>query len=289
MTELTAFQRKIADFFPEISLCFEEPLKNHTSFRIGGPAEVMAFPKNSGELGQLLNKSVLLDCKPVILGAGTNVLAPDEGLRGLVICLKDCLDGLVRVGKVRAIGASAMYGYQFMNMQHIAEQHGWTPFSVMENHYNLLYREDERELIPICKQMQVSLMPYSSLAAGHLARRTWRSDSLRGKTDRVAMGKYDRSEQEDMKIVERVYELSERYGVKMQQIALAWEWAKGVATPIVGATKTKYLDDAVGALAVSLTEEDIAYLEEPYIPHRVVGAILENPPQGVVLLDEKNE
>lgn len=103
------------------------------------------------------------------------------------------------------------------------------------------------------------------------------------------MGKYDRSEQEDMKIVERVYELSERYGVKMQQIALAWEWAKGVATPIVGATKTKYLDDAVGALAVSLTEEDIAYLEEPYIPHRVVGAILENPPQGVVLLDEKNE
>ena len=83
-----------------------------------------------------------------------------------------------------------------------------------------------------------------------------------------------------MKIVERVYELSERYGVKMQQIALAWEWAKGVATPIVGATKTKYLDDAVGALAVSLTEEDIAYLEEPYIPHRVVGAILENPPQG---------
>lgn len=201
----------------------------------------------------------------------------------------EALDGLVRVGKVRAIGASAMYGYQFMKMQHIAEQHGWTPFSVMENHYNLLYREDERELIPICKQMQVSLMPYSSLAAGHLARRTWRSDSLRGKTDRVAMGKYDRSEQEDMKIVERVYELSERYGVKMQQIALAWEWAKGVATPIVGATKTKYLDDAVGALAVSLTEEDIAYLEEPYIPHRVVGAILENPPQGVVLLDEKNE
>lgn len=182
-----------------------------------------------------------------------------------------------------------MYGYQFMNMQHIAEQHGWTPFSVMENHYNLLYREDERELILICKQMQVSLMPYSPLAAGHLARRTWRSDSLRGKTDRVAMGKYDRSEQENMKIVERVYELSERYGVKMQQIALAWEWAKGVATPIVGATKTKYLDDAVGALAVSLTEEDIAYLEEPYIPHRVVGAILENPPQGVVLLDEKNE
>ena len=110
MTELTAFQRKIADFFPEISLCFEEPLKNHTSFRIGGPAEVMAFPKNSGELEQLLNKSVLLDCKPVILGAGTNVLAPDEGLRGLVICLKDCLDGLVRVDEthIRAMAGVTM-------------------------------------------------------------------------------------------------------------------------------------------------------------------------------------
>lgn len=201
----------------------------------------------------------------------------------------EALDGLVRAGKVRALGASAMYGYQFMNMQHAAKMHGWTPFSVMENHYNLLYREDERELIPICRQMQVSLMPYSPLAAGHLTRRTWQSDSLRSRTDRVAMGKYDRTEKEDIKIVERVYELSQRYGVKMQQIALAWEWAKGVAAPIVGATKAKYLDDAAGAFSVSLTNEDIAYLEEPYIPHPIVGAIRENPPQGVVLLDEKKD
>ena len=105
--------------------------------------------------------------------------------------------------------------------------------------------------------------------------------------DRVAMGKYDRTEEQDMQIVLRVQELAERYGVKMQQIVLAWHWAKGVASPIIGATKARYLDDAVGALAVKLTAEDIAYLEEPYLPHRVVGAIDRNPADGVMLLDEK--
>ena len=199
----------------------------------------------------------------------------------------EALHDLVKAGKVRAIGASAMYGYQFYNMQQTAKDHGWTPFSTMENHYNLLYREDEREMIPICRQMNVSLMPYSPLAAGHLARPTWKSDSLRGKTDRVAMGKYDRMEAADMLIVNRVHELAEKYQCKMSQIAIAWHWAKGVAAPIIGATKTSYLDDAAGALKVQLTQEDIAYLEEPYVPHPIVGAINQNPPQGVVLLDEK--
>ena len=101
------------------------------------------------------------------------------------------------------------------------------------------------------------------------------------------MGKYDRTEEQDMQIVARVHELAEKYGVKMQQVALAWYWAKGVASPIVGATKTRYLDDAAGALNVKLTDEDIAYLEEPYIPHRIVGAIDRNPADGVILLDEK--
>ena len=104
----------------------------------------------------------------------------------------EALHDLVKAGKVRALGASAMYGYQFYNMQLAARDNNWTPFSVMEDHYNLLYREDERELIPICNQMNVSRMPYSPLAAGHLARPQWKSDSLRGKTDRVAVGKYDR-------------------------------------------------------------------------------------------------
>lgn len=199
----------------------------------------------------------------------------------------EALNDLVVSGKVRAIGASAMYGYQFYNMQMVARDHGWAPFVAMENHYNLLYREDERELIPICRQMNVSLMPYSPLAAGHLTRPQWNSDSLRSQTDRVAMGKYDHAQKQDMEIVRRVQALSEKYGVKMQQVALAWEWAKGVTAPIIGATKAAHFDDAAGAFDLHLTAEDIAYLEEPYVPHKIVGAIDQNPADGVMLLDVK--
>ena len=120
------------------------------------------------------------------------------------------LNDLVKAGKVRALGASAMYGYQFYNMQLCARDNNLTPFSAMENHYNLLYREDEHELIPICKQMGVSLMPYSSLAAGHLARPTWQRSSKRSKTDRVAKGKYDKMEKYDIEIVNRVNELANK-------------------------------------------------------------------------------
>jgi len=199
----------------------------------------------------------------------------------------EALNDLVKTGKVRALGASAMYGYQFHNMQLVAKEHGWTPFSTMENHYNLLYREDERELIPICKQMNVSLMPYSPLAAGHLTRPSWNSDSLRSRTDRVAMGKYDRMEEQDLKVVQRVHELAQKHQCKMSQIALAWHWTKGVTAPIIGATKPQYMDDAAEALNIHLTLEEVTYLEEMYVPHPIVGAIDKNPPQGVVLLDEK--
>lgn len=199
----------------------------------------------------------------------------------------EALNSLVKAGKVRALGASAMYGYQFYNMQQVAREHGWAQFEAMENHYNLLYREDERELIPICKQMGVSLIPYSPLAAGHLTRPCWNTDTLRSKTDRVAMGKYDHCQEQDMQIVKRVHELANYYGVKMQQIALAWHWAKDVTAPIIGVTKANHLDDAVDALKVKLTDADIAYLEEPYLPHKIVGAIDCNPAEGVMLLDEK--
>lgn len=199
----------------------------------------------------------------------------------------EALHDLVKTGKVRALGASAMYGYQFYNMQLAAKEHGWTPFSAMENHYNLLYREDERELIPICRQMGVSLMPYSPLAAGHLTRPDWESDSLRGRTDRVARGKYDRMEEQDMGIVKRVAQMAGEHDCSMAQIALAWHWAKGVAAPIIGATKAEYFDTAADALQIKLTEDEIAYLEEPYVPHPIVGAIDKNPEQGVMLLDEK--
>ncbi len=197
------------------------------------------------------------------------------------------LNDLVKAGKVRAIGASAMYGYQFQNMQQVAKDNGWAQFQTMENHYNLLYREDERELIPICKQWGVSLMPYSPLAAGHLSHREWQVNTLRSQTDRVAMGKYDKAESKDVGIVARVDELAKKYNVSMSQIALAWQWAKGVMAPIVGSTKASHLDAAVEALAIKLTDEDVHYLEELYVPHEIVGAINHNPAQGTVLIDEK--
>ncbi len=197
------------------------------------------------------------------------------------------LDELVKVGKVRALGASAMYGYQFYNMQLTARDHGWTAFSAMENHYNLLYREDERELIPICKQMGVTLMPYSPLAGGHLTRPTWEGSSLRGQTDKVVRGKYDRMQKADIKIIDRVAELSNRKGCSMSQVALAWLWSKGVQSPIIGATKTRYIDEAVDALKIELSADELLYLEQCYEPHPIVGAISTNPPEGVMLLDEK--
>ncbi|MBI0153933.1 oxidoreductase [Gilliamella apis] len=183
------------------------------------------------------------------------------------------LHHLVQSGKVRALGASAMYGYQFYNMQLVAKQNGWTTFVSMQNHYNLLYREDERELIPVCKQFNVSLTPYSPLAAGRLSRLEWQTNTLRSKTDKTAVAKYDSTQQIDMNIVKRVNEIAQKYAVTMTQVALAWQFAKGVASPIIGATKTLYLDDAVGALKLSLTKDDIAYLEELYLPHRIVGAL----------------
>jgi aryl-alcohol dehydrogenase-like predicted oxidoreductase len=185
----------------------------------------------------------------------------------------EALDSLVKAGKVRALGASAMYGYQFYNMQLAAERNGWTPFVSMQNHYNLLYREDERELIPICKQQNVALTPYSPLAAGRLSRLEWETDTIRSQTDKTAVSKYDSTQQTDYTIVQRVHELAEKYGAAMTQISLAWQFAKGVTAPIVGATKAKYFDDAVGAFDLKLTETDIVCLEEPYIPHKIVGAL----------------
>lgn len=185
----------------------------------------------------------------------------------------EALDSLVKAGKVRALGASAMYGYQFHNMQLAAEKNGWTTFVSMQNHYNLLYREDERELIPICRQQNVSLTPYSPLAAGRLSRLEWKSDTKRSQTDKTAISKYDSMQELDYPIVLRVHELAKKYGATMTQISLAWQLAKGVASPIIGATKVKYFDDAAGAFNVKLLEEDIRYLEELYMPHKIVGAL----------------
>ena len=165
-----------------------------------------------------------------------------------------------------------MYGYQFYNMQLAAERNGWTKFVSMQNHYNLLYREDERELIPVCEQMHVSRTPYCPLAAGRLARPGWDADTLRSRTDKTAAETYDGTRSQDTPIVLRVHSLAEKYGATMAQIALAWHYAKGVAAPVIGATQPEHLEEVAGALQIRLTPEDVAFLEEPYVPHKISGA-----------------
>lgn len=183
------------------------------------------------------------------------------------------LHSLVQAGKVRALGASAMYGYQFMNLQLLAEKNGWTKFVSMQNHYNLIYREDERELIPVCKQWDVVLTPYSPLARGHLCRPTWKSGSKRDLTDKITMGHYDATEAANMLIVQRVQELALKYDVTMAQVAIAWQFAKGVTAPIIGAAKLEHLQDAVKGSERKLTDEDVKYLEEKYVAHELKGMV----------------
>ena len=182
------------------------------------------------------------------------------------------LDELVRAGKVRALGASAMYGYQFHNLQLATERNGWTMLSTLQNHYNLLYREDERELIPVARQYGVSLIPYSPLAGGHLTHRGWESGTKRSDTDTNMRKKYDGMKHDDLPIIERVAEVAERLGVTMTEVALAWLLKRGVAAPIVGATKVPHFDAAVRAVDLRLSDEDAACLEELYKPHRISGA-----------------
>lgn len=185
----------------------------------------------------------------------------------------EALHDLIKAGKVRYIGASAMYAWQFQKAQYVAEKHGWTKFISMQNHYNLLYREDERELVPLCKDMKVALTPYSPLAAGRLTR-DWSATTKRFESDKIAKDKYDSTMEQDKQIVERVATLAETKGVKRVQIALAWLLHKNpVVAPVIGATKISHLEDAVAALEVKLTKQDIEYLEELYVPHTIVGAL----------------
>ncbi|WP_455137968.1 aldo/keto reductase [Thermophilibacter sp.] len=183
------------------------------------------------------------------------------------------LDALVRAGKVRALGASEMYAYQLHDMQVVAEKNGWTPFSSAQIHYNLLYREDEREMIPVCRQYGMALTPYSPMASGHLCRPTWESPSARGTTDETVRQKYDADRERDLPIVERVARVAQAHGVPMARVALAWHWARGVTAPIVGCSTPARVDDAVAALDVTLTADELDLLEKPYVAHELVGPL----------------
>jgi aryl-alcohol dehydrogenase-like predicted oxidoreductase len=184
----------------------------------------------------------------------------------------EALNDIVRAGKARYIGASAMWAWQFQKALHIAEQHGWTRFVSMQNHLNLIYREEEREMLPLCREEKIGSIPYSPLASGRLTRDRSAESTLRSETDQIQKMKYDAFADADQKIVERVAEIAQKHGASRTHVALAWLLQKEpVTAPIVGATKISHLEDAVGALSVKLTQEEVAYLEELYVPHRIVG------------------
>jgi aryl-alcohol dehydrogenase-like predicted oxidoreductase len=184
----------------------------------------------------------------------------------------EALHDVVKSGKARYIGASSMYSWQFAKALYLADLHGWTRFVSMQNYYNLVYREEEREMMPLCQSEGIGVIPWSPLARGRLAR-PWQSENTkRFDTDQFGKTLYSKTEEADHRVVDCVTELSEKRGVPHAQLALAWMLSKRyVTSPIVGATKPHHLMDAVAALSLRLTPEEIASLEGPYTPHPVLG------------------
>jgi 1-deoxyxylulose-5-phosphate synthase len=185
----------------------------------------------------------------------------------------EALHDVVKAGKARYIGASSMFAWQFAQALYLADRHGWTRFVSMQNHYNLLYREEEREMIPLCADQGIGVIPWSPLARGRLAR-PWdhRASTDRAGTDEFGKTLYARTEQADRAVVDRVGEMATARGLPRAQIALAWMLARpAITSPIIGATRPHHLEDAVAALSIKLTPEEVARLEEPYVPHPVLG------------------
>ena len=183
----------------------------------------------------------------------------------------EALHDVVKAGKARYLGASSMYAWQFGKALHLARQHGWTPFISMQDHYNLLYREEEREMLPLCVDAGIGVLPWSPLARGRLTR-DWNTETTRTRTDAYGNALYAATEESDRRVVAAVAAVAAARGVPKAQVALAWVAQKAVITaPIVGASKPQHLDDATAALTLDLTPDEIAQLEAPYIPRVVAG------------------
>jgi len=184
----------------------------------------------------------------------------------------EALHDVVKSGKVRYLGASSMYAWQFTKALYLADLHGWTRFVSMQNHYNLLYREEEREMLPLCQAEGIAVIPWSPLARGRLARPWQAEKTKRFETDRFGKSLYSQTEAVDRKVVDRLGQMAEQRGVPRAALALAWMLGKPTITaPIVGATKPHHLQEAVAALSLRLEPEEVASLEEAYTPHPVVG------------------
>ena len=180
----------------------------------------------------------------------------------------EALHDVVKCGKARYIGASSMYAWQFSKAQYVAAAHGWTPFATMQNHYNLLYREEEREMLPLCADLGVGVIPWSPLARGRLTR-PWDASTARSETDEFGKTLY---QPDDELIVDAVAKVAEGRGISRAQVALAWvSRHPTVDAPIVGATKPEHIADAVASVDVELTDDEVAMLEAPYTPHAIAG------------------
>lgn len=191
--------------------------------------------------------------------------------------IEEIMEGLhevIQAGKVRYIGISNCYAWQMAQANAFARSKGWEEFISIQGHYNLIFREEEREMVPYCRQENIALTPYSALAAGRLARVPGTA-SKRFTEDKYAQGKYDNSKDDDLIIINRVQELAVKRNVSMTEISLAWLLTK-VTAPVVGATKPHHIDGAVAAVDLELTEEEIRYLEEEYRPHSLVGVMAQN-------------
>lgn len=184
----------------------------------------------------------------------------------------EALHDVVKTGKALYIGASSMWAWQFSKVLHLADSQGWTRFTTMQNHYNLLNREEEREMLPLCRAEGIGVIPWSPLARGRLTR-PWDESTQRSETDEFGRGLYGQLES-DRAIVERVAQVAAERSVPPAQVALAWVLQKpAVTAPIVGATKMHHLDDAVAAVDIRLSDDEIKLLEQPYVPHPVMGFI----------------
>lgn len=196
--------------------------------------------------------------------------------------IEDILDGLNRVvkaGKARYIGISNCFAWQLAKANAIAEREGFAKFVSVQGHYNLIFREEEREMAPYCHEENIAMTPYSALASGRLSRRTGESGTKRAAEDAYAKFKYDATAQQDGVIIDRVAELSEKHNVTMTEISLAWLLTK-VTSPVVGATKLHHIEGAAKAVDLILSDEEIAYLEEPYVPHPLAGVMAQNRPEN---------
>lgn len=198
----------------------------------------------------------------------------------------EALHDIVKAGKARYIGASSMYAWQFAKAQHTAERNGWTKFISMQPQVNLVYREEEREMIPLCIDQGVAVLPWSPLARGMLTR-DWNEKTARSETDMFSAYLYRATAENDRQIVEVVAKIAEERGLPRAQIAMAWLLSKaGITAPIIGATKPSHLDDAIAALDVALSAEEVARLESPYLPHQVVGLAGPLPVGGKLTLKD---